>query len=260
MSKPAVYYWAPVSPTGIVGDNNQIAQNQSVAAGDNLILVSNTPAQPGAFSYVNTINPNTSTSGISANVIRSINITSVVGVGGTTFTITGLGCDQIDANGNPLTIVHPITEEINVAASGINTSDYLYTEIYSINSSNDVASVYVGYGPEGITAFYDIDNNRNIASVYGVSYSYQMIANAGLTAATYGSLNKPSAPNTIGGILPFGIINGTQIGFMLAFPIDGGGITADTINAPPFGTATIWANISNCTTDSVLFTVLQDGI
>lgn len=263
MSKASVYYWAPSSGAGY---QDGIATTQFGSAGVPIVLVANTPEQPGAFSYRNTINPNTSTSSINANVIRSITITSVVGIGGTTFTIKGLGCDQIDTNGNPLTIVHPVTEEIDVAASGTNISDYLYTEIYSISSSNDVASVYVGYGPEGITAYTILDANVNVIQGYSTSFTVQAIPPAftTTTADVYISLNKPEYPNGNGGTVPFGIINGQQLVFMPAYlyQADPPSGNDSYFSYTYTGFQTIWLNIQSATptVDSLIFTVLQQGI
>lgn len=275
MSKAAVYYWAPSEGPGY---QDGIAKAQAVAAGANLILAANTPTNNGGiFSYVNTIKPNISSSGTSANIIRTIN-TLTTSAGGTTYTIKGIGV-PVGADGNPTQIVGPIPpyppgsmellgplvgpiiEEIVVpsGAAVVAPSLYIYTEIHSIESSNAVTSVSVGYGPSGITGYYDVDNNRDTAAVYGLTYSYQMTNNTTLTAATNVSLNKPWTSNNIGGLEPFGVINGTLVGFIPAFQLDSG-ITQNTINSVPQGVSVIWANISNCTTDSMFFTVLQDGL
>jgi hypothetical protein len=269
MSAPSVYYWAPSIVGGL---NNGIALNQGpIAVGDNLVLNANTPY--GTFSYINTLTPNTSTSGVSSDIIRSISITSPDDNTGVTFVISGIGA-PVDGSGNPIQIVGPITEQLVGPNNGTATSVNIYTIIYSITvtPTNPLLPVpatntSVGYGPNGITDYKFIDYNRNSAIVYGVTYSLQFINTAGLTVNTYGSLNRPQLPNVYGTLDPFGQINGTnaglingaQIVFFPAFNFDAN-ITANLYNANPFGYATFWANVSNTTTDSLYFTILQQGL
>lgn len=254
MSKPSVYYWPPST---VGGFTNGIALNQSQPNGSALTLVSNTPW--GVFSYVNINTPQTTTSGVSTDIIRSISITSTDDNSGVTFVISGIGV-SVDGSGNPTTIIGPISENLVGPNDDIVTSQNIYTIIYSITPTvADSTNISVGYGPNGITTYSYRDNNRNIGAIYGDAYELQMINNAGLVANTYYSLTKPQNPNIYGELDTFGFVNGEQVAFIYAAP-NGENTTTSLINSIPYAYTVFWANVMNCTTDAMYLTILQPGI
>lgn len=126
MSRSAIYYWAPSDGNGY---QNGIARIQSAQIGDNLVLVSNTTN--GVFSYINTVNPYTSTTGVSSDVIRSISFTSGPSISntGVRFVINGIGT-PIDGEGNPTRVIGPISETVTGPdVISTVTSANIYTEI-----------------------------------------------------------------------------------------------------------------------------------
>lgn len=259
MSRPYVYYWAPSTVDGF---DNGIALIQDKPVGSNLDLVANTPW--GIFSYVNINNPLTSNPNISTNVIRSINITSAEDNSGTTFVINGIGTPVNIVDGNPYGLVSSITEELVGPNGGTVTSANIYTVINSIfvrDEPGDTGAdqVSVGYGPNGITNYYRVDNNRNVPSIYAMNYQIQMIDNAGLEASVFMSMNNPEIPNTSGNINQFGTVNGQVFSFIPSFKVDGP-VTDNLINAIPFTGSVLWAQVTNCTTDAMYFSVVQQGI
>ena len=254
MTKPSVYYWPPSTVGGLT---NGIALSQNAPDGSNLVLVGNTPY--GIFSYVNINEPNVTTSGISTDIIRSISITSLGDNSDVTFVIKGIGV-SIDGDGNPTSIVGPITEELVGPNDDTVTSVNIYTIINSITVTEaDAVNVSVGYGPNGITSYIYMDTNRNLGPASAANYQLQMINNAGLTAATYNSLNKPQTPNIYGGLDTYGMVNGVQGPFIPAFSIQTG-LTANTIDTLRTVTAVFWVQVSDCTTDSMFLTFEQQGI
>jgi hypothetical protein len=283
MSKGSIYYWAPSSGAGY---EDGIALTQSLPLGGGniyLTLVNNTPgiindsrfaavipvdvpASPGIggiFSYINTLNPNTTTSTITTDIIRSVNLTSHDGSdnSGVQFGILGIGT-PVDANGNPTGIIAPIYEQITgPAADATVTSVNIYTAVYEILIVNNMPALNIsaGYGPNGITNYWRYDYNRNTAAVYSASYTLQMIDNATLMAAVYGSMNNPEYPNTMGGLIPFGVINGNSVTFIPAIEFTAPTNTF-TYNTLYSSLDVVWAQVDTTTTDSMLFTIVQEGI
>jgi hypothetical protein len=258
MSKPIVYYWAP----SIADDLSAgIALPQDVPQDSQVVLISNTPGPEGVFSYINMLTPNTTTSATSTSIIRSISIVTIGEVDNddVTFVISGIGT-PVDGNGNPTQVIGPITENLVGALAGETvTSANIYTVINSITVTGaEAVGISIGYGPNGITSYYYFDYNRQTPSIYGDSYSLQMLNNETMIVNTYASLNKPQVPNIYGGLDSFGMVNGTSVAFILANPIDEN-ITASFFNSFPFGYAVFWANVSTTTTDSMYFTIYQQG-
>lgn len=262
MTKSSVYYWPPSTVDGLT---NGIALNQSPTVGSQLDLVANTPN--GVFSYVNVLTPNTTTSGTSTDIIRSISITSPDDNTGITFIISGIGTpiNPPPGDGNPTGLVYPIIENLTGLNANTVTSANIYTVINSITvtlTNPDVpaeaTNISVGYGPNGIINYIRRDNNRDVASVYGDTYQLHFINNDTLVANTYVSLNTPETPNIYGGTDSYGLINGTQVSFIPAQIIDQN-VNTDIVNSPPFGFSVFWVQISSCTVDSMFLTILQPG-
>jgi len=254
MTKSSVYYWPPSTVEGFTDD---IALNQDALEDSNLILVSNTPW--GVFSYININTPQTTTSGVSTDIIRSISITSEDDNSGVTFVISGIGV-SVDGDGNPTSIVGPITEELVGPDSDTVTSVNIYTIINSITATRaDAINVSVGYGPNGITSYIYMDTNRNLGPANAPSYTLKMLDNEGLTASTYFSLNKPQTPNIYGGFDTYGVVNGVQGPFIPAFSIETD-LTEDTIFTLHTVYSVFWVQVANCTTDSMFLTFDQPGI
>ncbi len=279
MTKPIVYYWPPAdnTVTELVDD---IATEQDVADGAQFVLTVNTPGvppvfsydnagvhvitpapAPGIFSYVNILNPSTTTSGTSTDLIRSISFSQTFGDNSdVTYIISGIGT-PIDGNGNPTQVIGPIVEQLVGPGNGeIVSSANIYTVINSITATGaDAHAAMVGYGPNGITNYNRRDNNRNVPSVYGDTYQLQFINNSLMVANTYVSLNQPEIPNVYGSLDPFGMVNGDPVAFIPYLLIDAN-INTYILNSPPFGFSTFWTQISDCTSDSLFVTVMQPGI
>lgn len=231
MSKPQVIYWPPSNTDGI-------AAVQSVEEDDNIILKSNTPS--GSFLY--------------NNIIRSIIIDYNAAVPeDIEFIIKGKGI-SVDINGNPTSVVHDITITIDGNVGGNVESKEIFTEIYSITvTEGDVSNLSIGYGTFGITQYILNDTNRTGGQL---QVQVQVINRVNLTAYFDLSLNKPESPDSNGNLIPFGIENGVQVGFIYILTI--AAITSNVAIALPCVT-NCWLKITDTTTDSLYFTVLQQG-
>jgi hypothetical protein len=261
MTRPTVIYWPPSGPD--VNTLIDIAEVQNVANGSFVQLKANNPGlSTGYFSYSNIVKDNYQSS-LTTNIIRSIKI-KYTSAGLVNFIITGIGT-PVDALGNPTGLLQPITETINaiIGVGVIDESQYIYTQINSIQvSGSAVTNLSVGYGSFGITTYVKVDYNRIANMVNG--WSLQFIPNpaaAGMEAAVYMSLNTPEMPSKIGTIIPHGLLNGTELAFIPAFVLEA---PTDQNTFGSLGTpvpySVIWATITDCTTDAMIFTFLQPGL
>lgn len=260
MSKPYVYYWAPSVGSGY---QDGIAKLQSPAAGTNFTLVNNIPN--GGFSYANTLNLNTTNNDINADLIRSVNITSVFDNIGVKFVISGIG-SPVDSEGNPTQVVGPISEELDGINNGTITSANIYMIITSIAVANgfDATGVSVGYGSNGITNYYMLDCNRTPIQGGGTTYTIQVLPNPTTTLGNtvFVSLNKPQSPNINGSLDPFGFINNDQVTFIPGYAYQADSTPSDTSYFKELSTGfqVIWVNVADTGSDSLFFTIMQQGI
>ena len=217
-------------------DNTLIAPSQALAAPGNLSLNSKVPGQPsGAFVY--------------DKVIRVIRLTSTQDVSAINFTVTGIGT-EVDANGNPTGVVRFMNDEVIQGPTNVlpRSSARIYQQIISISADAPVANISVGSGASGITDFVFL----NYKSVYGAANcSIQFVDFVNISATGYVSLNKPQMINYNAGNLassPFmanEFIASTQV---------------NTFKSVPKPSAVCWLSIKDTTTDSINFTVLEQGV
>lgn len=229
MSSPRVISWLPIN-------NTLIADSQSTTAAGNLALNSKVPTQPkGAFIY--------------DKVIRKIRLTTTGNESGTQYTITGIG-SPVDGNGNPTQPVSLITEGPFAGPTNVlpKNSDNIYQQIISIFANAAVGNISVGSGASGITDFVFLDHN----TVFGAANcSIQFLNRATISAIGYNSLNKPQVPDINFGNLVTSPFLATQ--FIAS-------TFANTFQQIPTPCSVVWLSISNTTTDSLNFTVLQQGV
>lgn len=258
MSHPSVIYWPPSA-----GFESIIAHAQDVPEDDTLELLGNVTEAPGIFKY--------------HNIIRSIIIHSPDNNATASFVVSGIGA-AVDANRNPTSVLRPITETIIGVNANEVESTHIFTQINSITVRGDgVTDVSVKYGSFGITQYVFMDYNRTFVHIAG---SVQVVADAGIEYAAYMSYNKPelSTINNYHEVLlgvvtvplssalePFGVQlvaeRPKQITFIPAFeliPHTTTGTNTAFVNDGP--AAVVWATIRATTTDSLYFTVLQQGI
>ncbi|HXB12245.1 MAG TPA: hypothetical protein VNZ45_09685 [Bacteroidia bacterium] len=293
MSQPFCYYWPPTIVAGVsntLGTYTLLTAAEGNFLGTQGNLVCNVPHQPGAFAYANIINPKLTTPGITTNIIRSIEITGAADTGGTNFTISGIG-SPVDVNGNPTQIVAPITEQITGATDVLTVvSQNVYTVINSITVDRDTSQASIGYGPNGITNYYINDLNRNVVQGFGSTYSQYFVNNdTNQSVAVFVSLNYPESSNGTqsfdgivnpnppppdylvlpNGLFPYGIVNGVNITLsenppMTSALIPGyevqGQLNDNAIATLQTGYSTIWANVTETSTDHLFFTIIQQGI
>ncbi len=233
MSGPKVITWLPINTT-------LIAPSQSLAAAGNLVLNSSVPGlRQGAFIY--------------DKVIRKVQLTTSGNEAAVSFTITGIGTPIDPVTKNPTGVVGLISETIvngPIAGAPVNSVN-IYQKIISISANAAVVNIAAGSGPDGITDFVFLNYN----SVYGgTNFSIQIvnpILVPGIAATTYVSLNRPqivdiNAGNLIDSpFMSYRVLASTQID---AF---------STIGSP---CSVIWINIIDTTTESINFTVLEQGI
>lgn len=272
MSKPVVIYWPP--STG-----NFIALTQDVEDGE-YIVFGNVPNVYGPHNPDFSVHDHQSVTGVFKydRMIRSIFIGSTDDLTGVVFTVSGIGC-AVDANGNPTTVLRPITEDIEDVDADNVESEFIYSQINSIAvSGGDATNVDVSYGTFGITNYVNSDYNRIIPIA---SVSVQVVGHIvdGLTYTVNGSLNSPESTviNYYSEVLlgadtvplssalePFGvqIVGGvpTQITFLPTFPLIPNTTDETTFAGASQPFSVIWATVDNTTTDSLYFTVLQQGI
>lgn len=228
MSVPRVITWLPLNTT-------LIAPSQSLIATGNLVLNSKVPGQPqGAFIY--------------DKVIRQVQLTSTADESGVTFTITGIG-SPVDGNGNPTQVVGLITENVTGPTSILPTnSANIYQQVISISANGPVTNISAGSGPNGISDFVFLETNTAVGNA---NFSLQFLNFAAISVSVYTSLNKPQIPDMNAGNL----INSPFLATELQTPIQHA-----TFNSLPIPLSVVWANVTATTTDSVVFTVLQQGI
>lgn len=250
MSHPSVIYWPP---------QDTIALTQDIANGGKVVF-GNVSGAPGVFKY--------------NNIIRSIIIASSDDISGVVFTVSGTGAD-VDADNNPTTVLRPIVEEITGINVGEAESTHIFSQIDSITTTGGAATnVTVIYGLFGITQYVLAGCNRTMSQTVA---SAQVVDGIGIEYTVYKSYNKPEVPNIVGykeidvgvdtvpyssSLEPFGveIVNKrpTQIAFIPAFEVIA--TTSDTAHALVGPSAVVWATITGSTSDSLYFTVLQQGI
>ncbi len=230
MSSPIAILWPPTNTNGI-------ALQQNVLAGQMLVLKSPLPDYPNAaFMY--------------DKMIRNISITSANNLSAATFTVRGIG-SPVDANGNPTQTIHEITEDIVGPNANTVPSLNVYSQIISITVDVNVNAVSVGFGDHGITDYVFLDSNRTF---YSCAAQFQFITTAGAIATAYHSLSRPQYINSL---------QGNLINFQ---PLPAFDVSANMTNAtnnqysPVPMTRTVWSSISNTGTDSIYFTVVQQGI
>lgn len=274
MTKPAVYYWPPISFEGIA----LLSNNLDIPVGGRVTLKSNNI--DGSFSYSNILNKLTSSNDITCDIIRNISITSDTDNSGTDFLIQGVGpsvfieSKNTDSNGNPLGILGNFFEYLSgpTTLEEPSMSVNIYSSILDISippfkrdgetPNNPATNISVGYGDFGVTNYYMLDCNRVSIQGYGSTYTRHFVPSpsSGLHASVYTSLNKPQSPTISGGLRPFGIINDTNVTFIPAFNY-GGSINQNENDIIDRGFQVIWANITGSNgTDSFFFTVMQQGI
>jgi hypothetical protein len=228
MSSPKVISWLPIN-------NTLIAPSQALTAAGNLQLKSSVPGLPqGAFIF--------------DKVIRQVRLTTTGNLSARTFTITGIG-SPVDANGNPTQPVALISEDVTGPTSVLPTDSVnIYQQVISISVDGAVANVSAGSGPDGITDFVFLNYN----SVFGdANCSLQFLNNVTLSAEGYISLNKPQVPNQNAGnivtspFFPFEFISSTS---------------TSVIETVPLPVAVVWLSVKDTSTDSLNFTVLQQGV
>lgn len=228
MSSPRIISWLPL-------DNELIAPSQSLAAAGNLILNSSVQGQPqGAFIY--------------DKVIRQVQLTTTGDESGVVFTITGIG-SPVDADGNPTDVVSLISEDVNGPTNVLPTdSGNIYQQIISIESDGIVGNIAAGSGPNGITDFVFLNYN----SVFGdTNCGIQILNFANISFAGYNSLNKPQIPDINTGNL----INSPFLANEFIASAQ-----QSTFSSVPIPSAVVWLSIKDTDTDSLNFTVLQQGI
>jgi len=231
MSHPRVISWLPINAT-------LIANSQSLAAAGNLLLNSSVPGQPtGPFIY--------------DKVIRQVQLTTTGDESGVQFTITGIGSPTVDGHGldNPTQVVGLISEMVTGPTNVLPTnSNNIYQQVISISANNAVGNISVGSGPSGITDFVFLDYNSVVGQA---NCSIQFLNRVTISAIGYNSLNKPQFIDINSGNLissPFlanEFIASTHV---------------NTFQQIPIPSAVVWLNIQNTTTDSINFTVLQQGV
>jgi hypothetical protein len=209
--------------------------NWAILPGGNLILNSKVPGQPqGAFIF--------------DKVIRQVQLTSTADTSAATFTITGIG-SPVDGNGNPTQVLGLISENLAGPTSILpNESANIYQQVISISANGPVSNISAGSGPAGITDFVFLNSNSVLGSA---NCSLQFVNFNAISASVYYSLNKPQIPDPNAGNL----ISSPFAEFELQAPIQ-----ANTFKSIPVPVAVVWANITGTTTDSINFTVLQQGV
>jgi hypothetical protein len=256
--KPGVYYWSAGTGAGYTDLIASFNNNVNIPQNSYVNLSANNP--DGVFAYIDMINRNTSTSGISSDIIRSISISSPDDNHLATFVVSGIGTAVDFVTGNPVGVIGPITENIVGVNNNTVNSVNIYTVITSIKVIGHAATnIGVGPGPNGITNYFNLDCNVNVIQGYGSNVSVQIPNRTTMNVNIYTSLNKVESPNINGGLTPFGIINSTNISSIPDFLYDGPIIATGYFPIfYPF--QLIWANVSTSGPDNMFFTVLQQGI
>ena len=221
MSKPVVIPWLPS-----VGNTAAIAPVQNIGAGGGTLALTS-----GNSPYV------------FDRVIRKVSILAAP----SNYTITGIG-SPIDANGNPTQVLGPISEIV----VGGNQSANIYKSVSSIFAAT-AGGCSAGFGASGITDYVFLDYNRTIGQT--AVQTYFTVLRTGITYTGYISLNKPEFPNINNGNLTSGYP-------LPALPISVAftGATTNQFDAILSPLALTWLSISGTQADSLLFTVLQQGI
>lgn len=230
MSAPRIITWLPINPT-------LIAPTQALAAAGNLQLNSKVPTLPnGSFIY--------------DKVIRQVRLIST-GNTGITFTITGIGSPTVngDGTGNPTQVVGLISENIvALAANTPKNSVNIYQQVISITASAAVPNISAGSGPSGITDFVFLNTNSAIGLA---KCSLQFLNRVTMDATAYISLNKPQIIDQNAGNL-------IDSPFLAGEFIASGHV--NTITTIPTPSSVVWLSVVTTTTDSLNFTVLQQGV
>lgn len=242
MSHPIVIPWLPINTT-------LIAPLQTLAAPGNLALNSKVPGLPqGPFIY--------------DRVIRDISLTSIHDLSGVNFTITGIG-SPVDADINPTQVLGIISETISgPLGTGVPVSvdsGNIYSQIISITADAPANGISAGSGPNGITDYVFLDYNRTI---FQTSVQLQFNPRTTATVTVFESLTKPQTIDINAGNL----VNVPAVTGGLAINSSAFAVSALTnATTKQLGTllspvAITWAAINASTTDSITFTVLQQGV
>lgn len=239
MSQPIIIPWLPV-------DNTLIAPLQTLAAAGNLSLNSKVPGQPqGPFIY--------------DRVIRDISITSANDLSAVHFTITGIG-SPVDADINPTQVLGLISETIIGPNAGTVDSGNIYSQIISITTDAPVNAVSVGSGPNGITDYVFLDYNR---TMFQTSVQLQFNPRTTSTVTVFQSLTKPQTIDiNAGNLINVQPIVGNLAINSSAYPVSVAltGASTKQLGILQSPVALTWAAVNASTTDSIIFTVLQQGI
>lgn len=249
MTKPVVIYWPSAIVHPEVGPDFPRVIIPTASYAQNSFI----PLPPGGFEYT--------------SMIRSINITSPDALVGRSYKVTGIGCTVNTGTADvviPSSALGVITEDINAGAAGVAAqSENIYKKITSIQVlGGNATNVQITYGKFGITSYIHGDYNRDSTSLG--SYSLQFISNAGLWGSVYLSTDKPESPDAYGKFVPFGTFDGVNVlpeGQFIPVHEQEAPSQVDVLNITeinPF--AVIWASVTACTTDSMIFTFTQAGI
>lgn len=237
MSIPVIIRWFPST-----GNEQAIAAAQTTTANNqSLVLKSSVASLPqGPYIY--------------DRVIRKISILRDNTEGVATATITGIGSPVDPATGNPTQVLGLISEDLETTINDFVESINIYSQIISITIDNPINSptaIKVGFGDSGITDYVFLDYNRKI---FQTSVQLQFLNHATSSVTVYQSLTKPQVPNSDGNLTNYQPIP--------AFPVSSD--LTDAVNNQ-IGTllspvALTWANVQVTNDDSIIFTVLQQGI
>lgn len=228
MSHPRVISWLPIN-------TELIAPGQSLSAEGNLVLNSSVPTQPkGPFIY--------------DEVIRQVQLTTTGDESGVQFTITGIG-SEVDTNGNPTEVIKLISEVVTGPTNVLPTnSSNIYKQVISISANDAVGNISVGSGANGITDFVFLDYNKSFGQA---NSAIQFIDTVNIMATSYISLNKPQYID-----INFGNLKSSPFLAIEDIPET----QEDTFTALPMPISVVWLSIKDTTTDSLYFTVLQQGV
>jgi hypothetical protein len=209
--------------------------NWAIMPGGNLVLNSKVPTQPqGPFIY--------------DKVIRQVQLTSTGDESGVQFTITGIG-SPVDTNGNPTQVIALISEVVIGPTSVLPTnSANIYQQVISISANAAVDNISVGSGPDGITDFIFLDYNKSIGQA---NVSVQFVDFVDISTTGYMSLNKPQYIDIDFGNLKSSPFLATEF----LSPTQ-----ADKFTGLQMPLAIVWLSVKDTTTDSLYFTVLQQGV
>lgn len=243
MSHPIIIPWLPINTT-------LIAPLQTLAAAGSLALNSKVPGLPqGPFIY--------------DRVIRDISLTSSNDLHLVNFTITGIG-SPVDADINPTQVLGLISETIaGPLGTGVPVSvdsANIYSQIISITADAPAAGISAGSGPNGITDYVFLDYNRTI---FQTSVQLQFNPRTTASVTVFESLTKPQTIDiNAGNLINVPPVTGGLAVNSSAFPVSVAltGATTKQLGVLISPVAITWAAINASSTDSITFTVLQQGV